>query len=144
MVVKTFRGLLSNSTQEQIRLQTIKGKVGYRITKFKIMPNTPGSGDFEGVVKIYKTNQTTFDATIDFTDSDLLAAAYYQDNAGEHYPSSLDIIMDQVLFNQDIYVTYVYTTGSQKANYYIELETLPLDDKGAEYTTIKDLRSRGF
>ena len=36
MVVKTFRGQLEDGGQDHIRLQTIKGKVGYRIVSCKL------------------------------------------------------------------------------------------------------------
>ena len=41
MVVKTFRGLLADGGQDHIRLQTIKGKVGYRIVKYQLMGQKP-------------------------------------------------------------------------------------------------------
>jgi len=36
----TYRGLMTSSTQEQLRLRSIKGENGYRIVKFELMPNT--------------------------------------------------------------------------------------------------------
>ena len=140
MVVKTFRGLLADGGQDQIRLQTIKGKVGYKITKFQIIGAEPGQQHMEHTVKIYKNEQSTIDNAIDFTDSSLLGVAYIQDSHSGDYPSSLDIIFDTEVFNQDIYVTHEDTAGSQPCNYYIELEVIPLDDAGAEYTTLKDMR----
>jgi len=140
-MIKTFRGQLADGGQDQIRLQTIKGKIGYRIVKFQLMPPEPGQVHAENTVKIYKTKQTTIDNNINFTDSDLLAAAYYQDREDD-FVSSLDVIFDNEIFNQDIYVTGVGTTsGGQFVNYYIELEVIPLDDTGAEYTTLKDMRT---
>jgi len=140
MVVKTFRGQLADGGQDRIRLQTIKGKVGYKLTKFQLMPQEPGEEHHEHTVKIYKSEQTTVNNTINFTDSDLLAAGYYQDAASQDNPSSMDIIFDTEIFNQDIYITGVDTVGSVPINYYIELEVIPLDDSGAEYTTLKDMR----
>ena len=140
-MIKTFRGLLADGGQDRIRLQTIKGKVGYRIVKFQILPNTPGTGsDSEIVAKIFKSTQASIDATVNFTDSDLLAASYYQDNTGGGGMVNV-IIFDNEIFNQDIYITYSKVTGSQSTNYYIELEVIPLDDAGAQYTTLKDMRS---
>ena len=54
------------------------------------------------------------------------------------------IIFDNEVVNQDIYVTHTDETATLACNYYIEMEVIPLDDKGAEYMTIKDLRTRGF
>jgi len=144
-MIKTFRGLLADGGQERIRLSTIKGKVGYKIAKFKLMGTTPGVGNYEHIVKIWKTEQTSIDGTIDFTDSDLLAAGYLEGDSSRTQTDGMMIIFDNEIFNQDIYVTHedVHTV-SFPCNYYIELEVIPLDDMGAEYTTVKDLRTRGF
>jgi len=140
MVVKTFRGLLADSGQDRIRLQTIKGKVGYRIIKFELLGNLPGAQTQECVVKIYTGEQSSIDAEINFTDSQLVAAGIYHDNAASIYPATLITIFDEEIFNQDIYVTARDTEGAQSTNYYLELEVIPLDDAGAEYTTLKDMR----
>jgi len=143
MVVKTFRGQLADTGvggQEHIRLQTIKGKVGYRIVKFQLINKSPGATGVEGIVKIYKTLQTSVDGVINFNDSDLLAAGYYTENAAVTDPVSQSVIFENEIFNQDIYLTYHENVGSEPMNYYLELEVIPLDDAGAEYTTLKDLR----
>jgi len=144
-MIKTFRGLLADGGQDQIRLSTIKGKVGYRIVKYSIIARQPGAQSQESVVKIYKTEQSTIDGVVNFTDSDLLAVGYYRDNSNDIYPQSLNIIFDTEIFNQDIFITHSDVGGGGNlCNYYFELEVIPLDDKGAEYMTIKDLRTRGF
>ena len=141
MVVKTFRGMLADGGQDRIRLQTIKGKVGYKIVKFQIIGQEPGEVNMEHTVKIYKDKQTTINNTTNFTDNALLAVAYIQDDIITAYPASIGpIIFDSEVFNQDIYVTNEDTVGSEPCNYYIELEVVPLDDAGAEYTTLKDMR----
>jgi len=147
MVVKTFRGLLADSTQDRIRLSTIKGKVGYRIAKFQVMPYDPAADVMEAVLKMYKSSQSSLDNKIDFTDSDLLAAAYienHDDPSAAFGNFTNAVIFDQEIFNQDIYITSSPGTATSGVNYYLELEVIPLDDKGAEYMTIKDLRTRGF
>jgi len=149
MVVKTFRGLLTDSSpnnQNQIRLSTIKGKVGYRIIKLEIMSETPyDQNAAEHVVKIYTEEQTTIDGVVDFTNSTLLGVAIINNNTtGYTYPSLPTIIFDRQIFNQDIFITHTDKVNAVSANYYLELEIIPLDDKGAEYTTVKDLRTRGF
>jgi len=142
MVVKTFRGLLADGGQDHIRLQTIKGKVGYRIVKFQIMANTPVNNNSESVVQIFKKEQTTISATVNFTDSDLLASAVWAGNtAGHLIPSWTSIIFDREIVNQDIYITHQEEQDTQACNYYLELEVIPLDDAGAEYTTLKDMRA---
>jgi len=148
-MIKTFRGLLADGGQDRIRLGTIKGKVGYKIIKFKLLSEKPGAVSQESVVKIYKTEQgvpagrPAIDGEVDFTDSDLLASGIYilSDNSTAIWNTSETIIFDSEIFNQDIYITHSDISTGQKCNYYFELEVIPLDDAGAEYTTIKDLRS---
>ena len=143
MVVKTYRGLLADGGQERIRLSTIQGKVGYRIVKFQIFPNNPGTQSGEYVMKTYKVKQTTINNVVDFSDPTLLAASYYTDqNAPSTTPGEIVTVFDQEVFNQDIYITYIDTDGSESTNYYLELEIIPLTDQGAEYTTMKDIRTQ--
>ena len=143
-MIKTYRGLLADGGQDRIRLQTIKGKVGYKIVKFDIMPNLPGNATQESVVQIWKKEVATVptqNLEVDFTDSDLLAASYYvQRSIVENGQNTLIVIFDNEVFNQDIYVTHTDQDSAFACNYYIELEVIPLDDAGAEYTTLKDMR----
>jgi len=140
MVVKSFRGLLADGAQEQISLATIKGKVGYRIVKLEIMHDEPGQQHAEHTVKIYKSEQTTIDNNVNFSDSDLLAAAYLADNPDQAYPASTIIVFDQEIFNQDIYVTAEDTTGARGINYYLELEQFTLASDEATVATLKDIK----
>ena len=144
MVVKTFRGQLEDGGQDRIRLSSIKGKVGYRIVKFQGFPNLPGTGtDYESTLQIWKTYQSSVSttvATVDFTDSDLLGALFWQDDYRSSYVASSTVTFDNEIFNQDIFITHTQATGSASFNYYLELEVIPLDDAGAEYTTLKDMR----
>jgi len=141
-MIKTFRGVLGDGEQDRIRLQTIKGKVGYKIVKFQLFPLKPGYDNSEYVSKIYKTSTGTADATCNFTDSDLLGAGYINNHTGaSYYNLAVVIVFDNEIFNQDIYVTMNDGEGGDNScNYYIELEVIPLDDAGAEYTTLKDMR----
>jgi len=141
-MIKTYRGQLADGGQDQIRLQTIKGKVGYRIVKFEMMNEKPSSQDYEQIYKIYKTLQTTITNEIHFTDSDLLASAFDNGQGGTPGRFYKSIIFDREIFNQDIYITMIAASGggTTNGNYYLELEVIPLDDAGAEYTTLKDMR----
>jgi len=139
-MIKTFRGQLADGGQDRIRLSTIKGKVGYKIVKFQIMPDDPNQATVKHVMKLYKTSQSTIDDSVNFTDSDLLGAAIYAEAPTSAISSHGLIIFDQEIFNQDIYVTNFEPTNNQPGNYYLELEVIPLDDAGAEYTTLKDMR----
>jgi len=142
-MIKTFRGLLADNGQERIRLQTIKGKVGYKIVKFQIIPNKPGTTAGEHTMQIWKTEHSDPSATgpIDFTDSDLLGVSYIENGSSSGNMQPEIIIFDNEIFNQDIYITQIDESGTEPCNYYLELEVIPLDDAGAEYTTLKDLRS---
>ena len=138
-MIKTFRGLLEDGGQDHIRLQTIKGKVGYRINLFQVMgPNS--STDIEHVLKIFKIKQSTISSSINFTDSNLLAVAVITDSTGRETLPTPIIIFDKEIFNQDIYITSKADDNAANINYYLELEVIPLDDTGAEYTTLKDMR----
>jgi len=142
MVVKTFRALLADGGQNRIALSTIKGKVGYRIIKFDILLNATGV-DQQSVVQVFTEEQTvTAPATIDFSDNSLLAAGVLiQEGSGGALNFTATTIFDQEIFNQDIYITHVENQGTKSLNYYLELEVIPLDDAGAEYTTLKDMRA---
>ena len=141
MVVKTFRGQLADGGQDRIRLQTIKGKVGYRIADFRIVTINPATFA-NSTMQIWKTEQSsvpTTGAVVNFTDSDLLAVANWIYSSGEG--SIIDsTIFDNEIFNQDIYITHTEEIAAIVCNYYLELEVIPLDDAGAEYTTLKDMR----
>jgi len=138
-MIKTFRGLLADGGQDRIRLSTIKGKVGYRIAKFQIMANTPGV-NIDSLVKITKTDSGVAPTnSVDFTDSDLLGAAWLYNDT---YETDMVIIFDSEIFNQDIFIEHHEDKSSHSTNYYLELEVVPLDDAGAEFTTLKDMRSR--
>jgi aminoglycoside phosphotransferase family enzyme len=145
-MIKTFRGILADGGQDRIRLSTIKGKVGYRIVKFKGFPSTPGITDYESTLMIWEKEQTSVSttlATTNFTESDLLAAYFdHGKTSGSASSSVNEVVFDYKIFNQDIYITHTNTDGSNAYNYYIELEVIPLSEQTAEYTTIKDLRSK--
>ena len=140
-MIKTFRGKIIDGGQETITLHTSDGSTGYRIVNFQIMAAAPGASAFEHVMKIYKVEQTSVDALIDFSDNTLLGMAFIQDDAAPHYVSSEHVIFDQEIFNQDIYITHLDTNGVLEANYYIELEKIKLDISESTVATLKDIRN---
>jgi hypothetical protein len=143
MPIKTFRGQLADGTQDKINLRTNKGKMGYRIVKFQCIPGAPGQGtDVEAVVKVYKNPPASIDETVNFEDLDLLAVIYYQDEATQHNPTSIDVIFDREVFNQNIFITYESFSGSQAMNYYLELEQVPLGDNESTMATLQSIRAR--
>ena len=142
--IKTYKGKLPVGVQEKIHLSTNDGLTGYRISDFKIIGQTPGDATSEYVGKIYLTDQTgNITTSVDFSDSDLLAAIYLQDSASPSVPSSTVIIQDKETFNQDIfiYITDV-SGGTVPCNFYIELEQFKLDLNTSTYHTLKNIRSK--
>jgi len=144
-MIKTFRGILADGGQDRIRLSTIKGKVGYRIAKFRLFPNQPGQQTVENTLMIWNTEQASVSLTaavVDFTDSNLLGVGTFHETHADNLVTTDIVVFDREIFNQDIYITHTDTSGGAiPCNYYLELEVIPLDDAGAEYTTLKDLRS---
>ena len=139
----TFKGVVPMGEQEKINLSTINGKTGYRINKFMIMSTAPGGAQHaEVVAKLFKTSQAgAVDPLVDFTNNDLLAAIYYQDDNTQANVSSVDIILDQVVFNQDIFITMQDADGkTQPFNYYLELEAMNIGDLEATYLTLQNIR----
>jgi len=140
MVVKSFRGLLADGAQERISLATIKGKVGYRIVKFQVVGSKPGALNYEAVLQIWRTEQTTVTATIDFTDSDLLGVGLWSSQVNaEVYSDDMTVIFDNEIFNQDIYITN-QDLQDQAVNYYLELEQFTLASDEATVATLKDIK----
>jgi hypothetical protein len=145
-MIKTFRGLLAGDEQVTIRLGTNQGLIGYKITKFQVMPyDVDGSDSHETSVKIFKYKQTTFNPDIDFNDPTMLAAAYYVRSLNTAAPyvaliSEQSVIFDNVKFNQDIYVSMATGQSGTKINYYLELEQVKLTVDEAAVATLKDIR----
>ena len=149
--MKSFKGKLANGTQDKISLATNNGSIGYQIEKLQLMPAIPGdTTDVEFVVKVYSVKQTTIPtgasadkATVDLSDQTLLAVAYYQDGVSVTNNSSVDIIVDNMKFNQDIFITCTNNSGSggMDCNYYMELEQFRLDLNENTVATLKDIRN---
>ena len=142
MPIKSFRGLIANEEIQTISLHTNDGSTGYKITKFQLMPNNPGTAHQESVVKIFSVPQTgTPDNVINFSDQTLLAAAYFQDNSDKGFIADLQVVFDNMTFNQDIFITYKSTDGTEAINYYIELEQIKLDLNDNTMATLKDIKN---
>ena len=146
MPLKTFRGLLADGGQDTIRLSTSQGKIGYRIKKLELFPHLPGTESVESTVMIWRNEQTsvpTDTATVDFSNAQLLGAAMFHDSSSEGNLNPLYVVFDNVIINQDIFITHTETNSSgvgQSSNYYLELEQVSLDDNEAMVATLKDMR----
>jgi len=142
MTIKTFRGLIADGAQDTIVLHTNDGSTGYRIVKLEIIPENPGTTDFEHSIKIYKVKQTAITADFNYSDNTLLGGAYTEgDDSSAYVGQPLISIFDNEIFNQDIYVTHVDANGALNCNYYIELEQVKLDLNENTVATLKDIRN---
>jgi len=128
--VHSFRGILADDDQRKIRIQGPVGAVAWRITKFEAMPNAPQSANSEAVLTVWREEQTSASATIDFDNDELLAAAYVTNStAGDSNPEDMTVIFDNSLFVRNIFVTNNCQAGSA-INYYIELEEVKVSKAG--------------
>jgi len=147
-MIKSFRGLIASGEQDTIRVGTVRGELGYRINKFQIISQQPGTQGSELTCKLWAYEQLDsagnpdVDSLIDFSNSELLGVAYQEHNSATNSQESLIVIFDNTVFNQDIYVTAFDDGGSSLAtNYYLELEQVKLDVNEAGIATLKDMRS---
>ena len=140
----SYKGAIAIGQQDRIRLKTIKGKVGYKITKFSTLSSAPGTTDHELVTKIFKTDQSAaVSPAVDFTDSDLLAVSYYKEgDSNGNVMAYESIIFDNEVFNQDIFITMDdATSATTPGNYYLELETMDLSDIETTKLTLQSIRT---
>jgi hypothetical protein len=145
-MIKSFRGLLADGGQDTIRLGTIRGEIGYKIKKLQVMPHKPyaGSDVSESVVMVWKYKQDTVDGLVEFSDPNLLAAGIVNNiTSGLDSRYSVipdDVIFDNQIFNQDIYITHSAVVGTESCNWYLELEQVKLSTHEAAVATLKDMR----
>jgi len=139
-MIKSFRGLLADGEQDTIRLSTNDGLTGYRIKKFELLGNLPGSSGQQSIVKLYTREQSSVDGTVDFDDPTLLSAGYYAALISSAEATVMVTVFDNVTFNQDIFITHFEDAGSIGCNYYLELEQVKLGLNEAAVATLKDMR----
>jgi len=140
-VIKSFRGLMLDNTQDTVVLHTNDGSTGYRIVKFQVVHESEAD-DLSATIKIFSISQTTQTAGIDFSDQTLLACSAYRSNKVDDGLVATTIIFDNRTINQDIYITYRDNeTPGKKINYYIELEQVKLDLSESTVATLKDIRN---
>ena len=125
--VHSFRGLLNDGGQDEINLDRQDLNVAYRIVKFAIIPQLPGATFSESIVLVWREKQDSATNTINFSNPDLLAAAFVAaDDQAHQFYGPTPIIFDNTLFSRNIYVTNQDLQGT-KTNYYIELEEVPVN-----------------
>ena len=140
MPTKSFRGLMDDGDIETIPLHTNNGSTGYRITKLQVMP--ANDVNTESVFKIYSIPQTSATNTLDFSDNTLLGAVYFSmHGSSDTYPEDATVIFDNMIFNQDIFLTLKGQNTAQPLNYYIEMEQIKLSLDENTVATLKDIRN---
>ena len=140
--ILSYRGLMADGGQDTILLSTKKGEIGYRLIKFKLLPHTPGDVNQDSTVQIFTVEQAAAVQTINFSETTLLGAATYgSDDATYSNNDSRAVIFDNVIINQDIFVTHKDQAVGESINYYIELEVIKLSEHDAMVTTIQNIRN---
>ena len=142
MPIKSFRGLIANGTIDTIVLHTNDGSTGYKVVKLQIISEDVADDNTEHVVKLYTIPQAAGSGTtkMDFSDPTLLGVAVTT-SLNNMYAGQEIIIFDNMIFNQDIYITHVDGNGTKSCNYYIELEQVKLDLNENTVATLKDMRN---
>jgi hypothetical protein len=143
MPIKTFRGLIADDSQEKIHLATINGRTGYRIVKFELMSPNGAVVTQGNTVQVWSVEQAAVTSTIDFSDQTLLAAGIYHSGSGTAAPRAAIVIsfFDNVIFNQDIYITNKDIHNTVSMNYYLELEQMRINSDEATMATLKNMRT---
>jgi len=143
-MIKSYRGLIADGAQDRIPLHTNDGKTGYKIVKFQIMGEKPGdssSGSYEHIIKIYTVEQDSVDGVVNFNDQTLLAAGLNFAQTSPQFDGNKVVIFDNVVFNQDIFITHIDGDSSTPGNYHIELEQVKLTQDQALVAIVKNLRN---
>jgi len=137
--IKTFRGRLDNLEEDRIYLAGGADNIGYKIHKFEIMGQSPFFAESEAVMKIYTVSQAgSVDSQVDMGDETLLGVSISTNDADNPVNSGYrSVIFDQTVVNQDIFVTYKTNQGSEKCNYYIELEQVKINNSEAAVMNYK-------
>jgi len=128
--IKAFKNILGDGEQDQIHLTGGVQGTGYRIVKFRVIPEDIGTTSTEGVFQVWKSKQTTVPTVatqIDFSNPLLLGVAICRTSTDLGATGIDDhVIFDTEIFNQDIYITYTDNQAGNKGNYYIELEEVKM------------------
>tara|TARA_Y100000310_G_scaffold98713_1_gene96511 strand:- start:205 stop:648 length:444 start_codon:yes stop_codon:yes gene_type:complete len=141
MPIKSFRGKIADGSIDTISLHTNNGAVGYRIKKLQLLPAVSAAADVSMTLKIYSIPQTTATDNIDFSDNTLLGVAILNNATASNDLFSDKAVFDNMIFNQDIYITYTEGVGTVAGNYYIELEQIKLDLNDNTMATLKDIKN---
>jgi hypothetical protein len=139
----SYKGKLAMGTGKKIKLSTLNGKTGYKITKLKVIPTNPGT-DNEMILQVFTTDQAgSISATVDFSSGNLLGVAYWKEGHSFNHAGLIDVFFDNEIFNQDVFLTLTDggSGSTNPGNYYIEMETVALSDVQSTQLTLKNLRT---
>jgi hypothetical protein len=143
--IVSFRGLLADGGQDRIFLGTIRGQTGYKIVNFQIMSEEPyDKGSGEHICQVWSVEQTaaSIDGTVDFSKPTLLGSAIINNSTAGYSQASVPVIVfDNIIFNQDIFVTHHDGQDALACNYHIELEQMDLALDEATVATLKNIRN---
>jgi len=139
MPIKSFRGKIAGDGTDTIALHTSNGRQGYRITKLEVMPSA-FTGDQVG---IFTVNSVPFTptTTVDFSNQSLIAVALVRTGNLLSETYTQDVVFDNVIFNQDIFLGFKNLDAAIDMNYHIELELVTLDLNENTVATLKDIRN---
>ena len=139
----SYKGTIPIGEQERIKLSTLNGKTGYKISKFNVIGTSPMKTDQSIIGQVFKSDQTgSITDVVNFTNSDLIAVATYEDTNSKELPNSNHIIFDNEKFNQDIFITATDAdSNTTPMNYYLELETMSLNDIESTMMTLQSIRT---
>jgi hypothetical protein len=136
MPIKSFRGRIADGAQQLIRLSTRDGMQGYKINKFQLFPVVQDSAK-DSLVCIHSVEPAAVTTSADFDNPTLLGAAILFNGT---YEIQSTVVFDNVVFNQDIWITNYDSIGSNAMNFYLELEQVRLNENAQTVATLKDIR----
>jgi len=128
--VHSFRGLLEDGGQNEINIEGSVGAVAWRITKFEGISEKPAAVDQESVIKIFREEQSSLDAEINFNEGELLGVVSFVELSATSSSGPTNIIFDNALFVRNIWVSHKDGSTGESANYYIELEEVTVSAAG--------------
>ena len=138
---KSFRGRLGDGDMDRIRLSTNDGLTGYRVHKFQLLP-IDSNETVEMAIKVLMKQPSSVTEDIDFRDPLLLAAGIVHANADRDWSYPDAVVFDNIIFNQDLWITAKAGSSARDINYHLELERVKLDINEATVATLKDMRGR--
>tara|TARA_Y100000004_G_scaffold6961_1_gene7902 strand:+ start:60 stop:491 length:432 start_codon:yes stop_codon:yes gene_type:complete len=140
---KTFKGQIAHNATNTVRLSTNDGLTGYKIHKFQMMDSAPAANSNEFILKVFTVKPTSVNGTVNFDDPTLIASGFMAGNTDTRFDVRQTVIFDNIVFNQDIYITCFDEQGNNgTCNFYLELEQVKLDLSEATVATLKDMRGR--